>query len=75
MIITPNRVQNLQWVDPTFPPRPKRNAIFSLIDYEGCLYFVNNSTETLSKVSSNIYGYIKDTATQNNPIKEKVWKK
>lgn len=63
----PDRAENLQWVEPTFPPRPKRTVIFSLMNHNGCLYFVNNSNETLLSVSSDSYGYVKDAATINNP--------
>ena len=66
-MITPKRAQDLFWIEPTFPPRPKRNVIFSLINYEGSLYFVNNSLETLSSVSSKSYGYIEDASIVNNP--------
>ncbi len=62
-----DRAPNLQWVEPTFPPRPKRTVIFSLIHHKGCLYFVNNSDETITAVSSDSYGFVENIATGNNP--------
>lgn len=64
---TPKRAQNLIWIEPTFPPRRKRNVIFSLMHYEGSLYFVNNSKETLKKVEAHGYGYIEDASVLNCP--------
>lgn len=62
-----NRTMKLKWEFPDFPPRPiKREVIFSLMNYEGGLYFVNDSDETLKTVSSNSFGFILDAAIENN---------
>lgn len=55
---TPKRIKNkLTWVEPTFPPRPKRKALFSLIAYGDELYFVNDSDEVLKRVSTESSGF------------------
>lgn len=64
---TSQRVENLVWIEPTFPPRPKRNVIFSLMNYKGSMYFVNNSAEILTSVFAASYGYAEDISTVNNP--------
>ncbi len=59
-------VQCLTWVEPTSPPRIIRNVIFSLMNYEGDLYFVNDSQETLAEVSTTGYGFVEDSMIENN---------
>lgn len=67
MMITPQRAQDLIWVEPTFPPRRKRNVIFSLVNHKGSIYFVNNSIETLTHVLAESYGYVEGASVVNSP--------
>ena len=61
--MTAKRVTNLRWKFPDFPPRPiKREVVFSLMKYEGALYFVNDSDEVLETVSSDSCGYVLDAS-------------
>jgi len=63
-----NRVTNLKWKFPDFPPRPiKREVLFSLMKYEGALYFVNGSDEVLETVSSDSFGFVGDAPLVKNP--------
>jgi len=63
-----NRTTQLQWKFPEFPPRPiKREVVFSLMKFQGALYFVNESGETLKTVSSDSFGFILDATIENNP--------
>lgn len=57
------RIKCLTWVKKIYP----KKVIFLLMNYEGDLYFVNDSTETLAKVSTEAYGFIKDAIINNNP--------
>jgi hypothetical protein len=62
------RIMNLKWSYPDFPPRPiKRDVIFSLMYYNGALYFVNGSNEVLATVSSESFGFILSSSLENNP--------
>lgn len=63
-----DRTNNLKWEYPEFPPRTiKREVLFSLLNYKGALYFVNESDETLDVVSSDSFGLIEDSALEKNP--------
>lgn len=63
-----NRTTQLKWEFPEFPPRPiKREVVFSLMDFQGALYFVNDSNETLKTVCSDSFGFILDATIENNP--------
>ncbi len=63
---TPKRIKDkLTWIEPTYPPRPKRKALFSLMEHEGDLYFVNDSDEILAHVATESSGFfsVDDEAT------------
>lgn len=63
-----NRTTQLTWEFPDFPPRPiKREVIFSLMDFQGALYFVNDSEEILTSVSTESFGFVEDSSLENNP--------
>lgn len=63
-----NRTNNLKWKFPDFPPRPmKKEVVFSLMNYNDGLYFVNGSDEILDTVSSDSFGFILDSSLENNP--------
>jgi len=63
-----DRTDKLKWEYPDFPPRPiKREVVFSLINYNGGLYFVNGSDETLDIVSSESFGFIENSPLEKNP--------
>ena len=62
------RITQLKWKFPEFPPRPtKREVVFSLMDFKGALYFVNDSGETLKIVSSDSFGFVSDGVVEKNP--------
>lgn len=63
-----DRTDKLKWKYPEFPPRPiKKEVLFSLMNCNGTLYFVNVSDETLDVVSSDSFGLIEDSALIKNP--------
>ena len=63
-----DRITNLRWIYPDFPPRPvKREVMFSLIQFKDALYFVNESNETLDIVSSQSFGFVENAALENSP--------
>lgn len=63
-----NRTLQLKWEFPEFPPRPIiREVVFSLMNYKGGLYFVNESDDILKTVSSDSFGFILDSAIEDNP--------
>jgi len=54
-----DRTNNLKWKFPEFPPRPiKREVLFSLMNYNGGIYFVNESDEVLKKLSNDSFGFV-----------------
>jgi len=58
-----DRIMSLKWSYPDFPPRPiKRDVMFSLMSYQGGLYFVNGSEDVLDIVSSESFGFVLDSA-------------
>jgi hypothetical protein len=72
-MITPKRMKDkLTWIEPTYPPRPKRKALFSLIAYGDEIYFVNDSDEILTSVSTESSGFFSvddetTVGTEKNP--------
>ena len=64
---TITRFQDVIWEEPTFPPRPLRKVIFSLLTRNDGIYFVNNSKDILTRVRSDSYGFIDDGLVGNNP--------
>lgn len=63
-----DRTMNLKWKYPVFPPRAvERDVMFSLMNYKGSLYFVNDSNETLDVVSSESFGFILDSSLEGSP--------
>ena len=65
---TITRFQDVIWEEPTWPPRPLRTVLFSLMTLsDGSIYFVNNSKEILTRVRSDSYGFIDDSLVGNNP--------
>ncbi len=63
-----DRTTQLKWKFPEFPPQVvKREVVFSLMNFQGGLYFVNDSDETLKTVTSDSFGFIENSSIENNP--------
>lgn len=61
------RVKTLTWDNRSSPSRLHGRAIYSLVNLDDSLYFVNDSKKTLKQVSTSSSGFIEEAALQNNP--------
>ncbi len=65
------RKNNLKYVISDFPPRPKRDILYSIMREGNEVYFINQGNEVISQVSTESYGFltVDDTVyiPQDNP--------